>query len=162
MSKAPLQPRLGLPRLPSQELHTLLAQCSDLAISLSEDGYVRAVFPAEALRDVAIDSWRGQPLSAVLTEDSKQKLSLLLADNAVDTGAECRWRHLNFLTEDGVCLPLLVKFFHIRQARLDLRMLCCRDLRPSEQAQQAFQRALIALEGGLSMEPSAAQEEGSD
>lgn len=150
MSKVTLHPASGLPRLRSDELHTLLAQCSDLAISLGEAAEVRAVFPTEALRDVSIDTWRGQPLSALLTEDSQQKLPLLFADNAVDPGAEGRWRHLNFLKDDGTCLPLLVKFFHIRQARVDLRMLCCRDLRPSARAQQAFQRALIGLEAELS------------
>lgn len=138
----------GVPSVSAFELKSLLLRCADLTVTLTQENAVKSVHSGGAVRDLyrCLQDWRGTPLRGLLTPDSVAKLAFVLADNAADAGSEGRWRHLNFKLPDNTNLPLLVKYFCISQTGFEMRALCCRDLRPAQDLQQAFQQKLVRLE----------------
>ncbi len=135
----------GFPSLTSERAQIVLSQCADLTIAVSFDMQVTGVLGSHDVDAADFQSWVGQNIAELVAPDSREKLRLLTDDNSASLDGEGRWRHLNFLTETGPDLPLLLKFFRFVNEGTAFHMICARDLRPMVNVQNRFQREEMTL-----------------
>ena len=128
------------PTLSAVQVQLLLGQCADLTLLLSDDFTVVDILGSPEIDGKLFQHWIGQKLENLVSEDSKEKLSLLVEDNAARQTNETRWRHLNFIFNGKPDLPLLLKFFGFEGDGAYHHLICARDLRPMFTIQQRVQR----------------------
>jgi transcriptional regulator PpsR len=94
--KAFRTPKTALGDIDAEAAAALIAAAADIALILDQEGVIRDVSIAsqELADDLAGHTrWTGKRLADTVTEDSRSKAEVLLADAAAQQ--EPRWRHLN-------------------------------------------------------------------
>jgi hypothetical protein len=134
--------RSAVPLLDRQQLQELLVSVADIIVMLDDDYVISGVTDPMNLDNLTLWNWIGRKVVDVTAPDSLPKLSRLLREEGFAGPASDRWRHINFLDAAGGNVPLLVKYFHIAAGPVTTRLLIGRDLRPMEEVQQRFQKAL--------------------
>ncbi|WP_177236131.1 transcriptional regulator PpsR [Albimonas pacifica] len=131
-----------LAEFPSELIAMALAASGDLVLVLDDQTRVLGASlgtDVRATERIEIAHWRGQPLTSLLTDDSRPKLDKLMAEAAA--GGPRRARELNHL--DGT-LELPIRYIAFK---IDGRFLLVgRDLRPMAELQRKLVRAQLALE----------------
>jgi len=145
--------RIGVPSLDREQLKELLVAVADVIITLDDNYVVVGVTDPMNLDNLTIWKWAGRKIVDVVAPDSASKMSRLLREETPGGAVSPRWRHINFLDAAGGNLPLLVKYFYLPAGASTTRLLVGRDLRPMEEAQQRFQKALAELGPGPARPP---------
>jgi transcriptional regulator PpsR len=120
------------------EAAALIAAAADIALILDENGIIRDVSVADQglLDDLAgHETWVGKAWTDTVTEDSAQKVEMLLA--AAASKQELRWRHLNYPATTGPDVPIL--YAAVRTGTPERIVAFGRDLR----AVSTLQRSLV-------------------
>lgn len=142
----PVPPRVALPPLDPVQAEAALFSAADFVFSLSPDDVIVAAHAALDRDILTVGHWIGRPLAEVVSPDSRGKIAPLLGNDAALTGADARWRHLNFDTADDRSVPLLVKHLGLDGHGRAVRLLIARDLRPVGAMQRQFQSVLHQIE----------------
>jgi transcriptional regulator PpsR len=106
--KAFKAPRTALGDINAEATAALITASADIALILDESGTIRDVSIAveDLMNDLAgHGNWLGKPWADTVSEDSRLKVEMLLADAA--SGQEPRWRHLNHPATSGPDVPVL-------------------------------------------------------
>ena len=133
------------PRVSSNAAKTIVLECSDLTLLLSDDLTVRDVYCSPPLDRALFVNWIGQKIHSVVSKDSTMKLANVISDNAALPSSERVWRHLNFALSTTKDIPLLVKYFAFNEGDNPLHLICARDLSPVLEMQQRVQSELTRL-----------------
>lgn len=134
--------RTEVPMLDREQLRELLVAVADIIITLDENYVVNGVTDPMNLDNLTLWKWTGRKIIDVVAPDSLPKVSRMLRAEGPEGSSSGRWRHVNFIDAAGGNIPLLVKYFHLPSGPNTTRLIVGRDLRPMEEAQQRFQRAL--------------------
>lgn len=141
-----VSPDSSLGELDARSVATLIATASDIALIVDADGTIRDIaFQSEELSDDLDTSnhWVGRKLMSTVVQDSRPKVTHLLAD-AATPNARPKWRHLNHAAADGRSIPVLYCAVQVGQ---DGRMVAFgRDLRAMSSLQQRLMTAQETLE----------------
>jgi len=122
----------------------LAANAADLALLIDQRGVVRdAAFSGEEFSDdESFDAWLGRKWIDLVAEDSRDKVTALLA--APESGALRRWRHVNHVRPGGPDLP--VSFVTLPAGREGWTLAIGRDLRAASRMQQRLIEAQRSME----------------
>ncbi|MFN3889347.1 MAG: hypothetical protein ACK4MV_03040 [Beijerinckiaceae bacterium] len=120
----------------------LLVAVADVIITLDDNYIVIGVTDPMNIDNLTLWKWTGRKVIDVVSSESVPKLSRILREEAPGDTMSGRWRHINFVDAAGGNLPLLVKYFHLSAGPVTTRLIVGRDLRPIEEVQQRFQKAL--------------------
>lgn len=140
---------------PADVIGQIVLASSDLCLLVGPDLRVVDYVAGYGARDIDCAPWQGQSLRALVGPEGQSKIDQLWSARSQEaTSAQSGWRHLNFRAH-GVQteLPLLVQRIGARDGR---SVLVCRDLRPTVQMQQQFNRAILEIERGYLQPPPAA------
>jgi hypothetical protein len=140
---------------PADVIGQIVLASSDLCLLVGADLRVLDYVAGYGARDIDCALWQGQSLRALVGPEGQGKIDQLWSAKAqAPTPARSGWRHLNFRAH-GVPteMPLLVQRIAAHDGR---SVLVCRDLRPSVQMQQQFNRAILEIERGYLQVPQAA------
>jgi transcriptional regulator PpsR len=106
--KAFKAPKTALGEIDAEAAAALITAAADIALILDETGTIRDVSIAgENLMDdlAGHANWLGKPWADTVTEDSRSKVEMLIAE--ASSRQEPRWRHLNHPATTGVDVPIL-------------------------------------------------------
>ncbi len=121
----------------------IIAAGSDIALLISADGVVQEVYvgpetpPANDIR-----GWSGHGIHDLVTEESREKVSDMLARARSDE--EPRWREINHLTDGPEDFP--VRYAAVATGQSGTVILLGRDLRMVAQLQQRLMQAQLTME----------------
>ena len=120
----------------------LLSMRSDVSLFLSDELLILEVFVTEPdkFNTDLRGAWKEKPFTEIVAKDSKNKIEALLVPSNDSSSIDPKWRHLNFLAEDGVGIPLLAKRFNVQTPHGQLAQVVCRDLRPMTELNRRWQR----------------------
>ena len=136
----------SLPDLSSSDAVTLMIQSADLTLELYADGEITQVICASHFDGAMHRTWIGELLEDVTAQDSRTKLSNLMADKAAVPSYEGRWRHLDLKLGSGQMVPMLLKFFALDHDGAQIRIITARDLSPMMDVHSRFKNEIILLE----------------
>jgi len=98
-------PRKALTGLDAETVAGLIVASADIALVLDRRGVIRdQAIPNPELLDQLGGDWIGKSLIDTVTEDSRPKVELLLADRAA---GEVRARQVNHPLPDGRTVPIV-------------------------------------------------------
>ena len=136
--KAFKAPKTALGDIDAEAAAALITAAADIALILDASGTIRDVsIAAEDLMDdlAGHANWLGKPWISTVTEDSRQKVEMLIA--GASSRQQPRWRHLNHPAANGPDVPIL--YAAIRTGTAERIVAFGRDLR----AVSSLQRRLV-------------------
>ena len=152
----------GLSDLNNRQSSILIQQCSDLTFKLSSEFEILGIHCSTGFRTEAFVGWIGKSFHQIVSVESTRKLDRLFADNSASVLSEGRWRHLNFVADDGSNLPLLLKFFRFVNEGTAAHLVVARDLSPVVDAQRRFVKEQSVLEQELERQKRSLSEQPSE
>lgn len=137
----------SIPDLDASSALCLIEAASDLALVLDAQGQILRVLAQdpELARDVALQ-WEGRSWSDTVTDDSRDKIGMLLGE--VRAGVTARARQVNHPVAHGEDLPVLYTVVRLPPSRTGEGRLVAlgRDLRSTVQLQHRLVEAQQAME----------------
>ncbi len=132
---------LGL--LESDSAAALLSAAADLTLILDARGTILDMaYSGSELTGAGIDGWIGQPIGAVVADDSRPKVEITMGE--LSSGLVSRRRELNFLGESAEPLPM--NCMAVRLSDKERIVLFARDMRGLAQLQQRLVNTQISME----------------
>ncbi len=129
---------LNLPALTAGSMQDCIEKTHDLVLLISADERIAGVIQTRVFESHDIHFWIGQPLSGVVSADTRAKLPGLLAHDASQQDPKAIWRHINLLGLDGHPMPVRALFMTLRGEQETLQCLFCRDLRSVQDTHDQF------------------------
>ena len=140
-------PKTALGDIDAEAAAALIAAAADIALILDDTGTIRDVSIAtqDLMDDLAAPvTWPGMPWADTVSDESRPKVALLIAD--ASSRQEPRWRHLNHPAHSGADVPIL--YAAIRTGTPKRIVAFGRDLR----AVSSLQRRLIDAQQSMERE----------
>jgi transcriptional regulator PpsR len=140
-------PQLSLGDLDAETAASVIANASDVALIVDEEGVIRDLaFGSNELSGGDYRDWLGKPWVQTVTVESRPKVEAVLHE--VATKQVASWRHINHPTPDGDDLPLMVSAVAMRRrSKAQGRaVIFGRDLRASMVLQQRLVSAQQSME----------------
>lgn len=131
--------------LDAESAASVIATAADIALVVDGEGIIRdAAFPRSELSSEfeSSASWIGQPWSQLLEEESRQKVTALVAE--ATSAARSRWRQLDHVSDSGESIPILFSVVRIQQSGRFIAV--GRDLRGLASIQQRLLDAQMSME----------------
>lgn len=133
----------GFAEVDAQAIKSIIAAGSDIALLITDEGIVRDVYlGAESLPANDVRGWSGAGIHDLVTEDSRDKITDMLARARTDETP--RWREINHLSADTEGFP--VRYAAIPTGASGNVILLGRDLRMVAQLQQRLVQAQMTME----------------
>jgi len=133
----------GFHHFDDRAVRSIIAAGSDIALLVTPDGIVQDVYVGPDMVPANdVSAWSGAPLQSLVTEESRDKVTDMLARAGADEAP--RWREINHLGAGNEDFP--VRYAAVRTGTDHEIILLGRDLRMVAQLQQRLVQAQLTME----------------